>query len=65
MSLKPHTVIIFISREDVVLTDGQPTNSDDEDNGMFDAVKNIYGVFDDSRFKKYILYHDSLQPDKC
>ena len=41
----------FISREDVVLTDGQPTNSDDEDNGMFDTVKNIYGVFDDSRFK--------------
>ena len=27
------------------------TNSDDEDNGMFDTVKNIYGVFDDSRFK--------------
>ena len=41
----------FISREDVVLTDGQPTTSDDEDNGMFDTVKNIYGVFDDSRFK--------------
>ena len=41
----------FISREDIVLTDGQPTNSDDEDNGMFDTVKNIYGVFDDSRFK--------------
>ena len=34
----------FISREDIVLTDGQPTNSDDEDNGMFDTVKNIYGV---------------------
>ena len=34
-----------------MLTDGQPTNSDDEDNGMFDTVKNIYGVFDDSRFK--------------
>ena len=27
------------------------TNSDDEDNGMFDTVENIYGVFDDSRFK--------------
>lgn len=41
----------FIGREDIVLTDGQPTNGDDEDNGMFDTVKNIYGVFDDSRFK--------------
>lgn len=41
----------FIIREDVVLTDGQPTTGDDEDNGMFDTVKNIYGVFDDSRFK--------------
>ncbi|MBD3592187.1 DUF4249 domain-containing protein [Bacteroides sp. GM023] len=47
----------FISREDVVLTDGQPTTSDDEDNGMFDTVKNIYGVFDDTRFKdtSYIM----------
>lgn len=41
----------FISREDIVLTDGQPTNSDDEDNGMFDTVQNIYGIFNDSRFK--------------
>lgn len=41
----------FIGREDIVLTEGQPTNGDDEDNGMFDTVKNIYGVFDDSRFK--------------
>lgn len=41
----------FIGREDVVLTDGQPTNGDDEDNEMFDTAKNIYGVFDDSRFK--------------
>lgn len=41
----------FISREDIVLTDGQPTTGDDEDNGMFDTVKNIYGVFTDSRFK--------------
>ena len=54
----------FISREDIVLTDGQPTNSDDEDNGMFDTVKNIYGVFDDSRFQKYILHNDGLQPDR-
>ncbi len=41
----------FIDREDVVLTDGHPTTQDDEDNGMFDTVKNIYGVFDDSRFR--------------
>lgn len=47
----------FISREDVVLTDGQPTTSDDEENGMFDTVNNIYGVFDDTRFKdaSYIM----------
>lgn len=41
----------FIGREDIVLTDGQPTTGDDEDNGMFDTTRNIYGVFDDSRFK--------------
>lgn len=47
----------FIGREDIVLTDGQPTTGDDEDNGMFDTTKNIYGVFDDSRFKdtSYIM----------
>ena len=33
----------FIGREDVVLTDGQPTTGDDEDNGLFDTAKNIYG----------------------
>ena len=41
----------FIGREDVVLTDGQPTTGDDEDNGLFDTAKNIYGVFDDTRFR--------------
>lgn len=41
----------FVCREDVVLTDGQPSTEDDEDYGMFDKVKNVYGVFDDSRFK--------------
>lgn len=47
----------FIGREDVVLTDGKPTTSDDENNGMFDTVRNIYGVFDDTRFKdtSYIM----------
>lgn len=41
----------FIGREDIVLTDGQPFNGDDADNGPFDIVENIYGVFDDARFK--------------
>ena len=61
----------FIDREDVVLTDGHPTTEDDEDNGMFDTVKNIYGVFDDSRFRdaSYVMtvysdidFYDSLFP---
>lgn len=42
---------MIIDREDIVLTDGHPTTSEDEDNGMFDPVKNVYSVFDDSRFK--------------
>lgn len=41
----------FIGREDIVLTDGQPSTGEDEENGMFDTARNIYGVFDDSRFK--------------
>ena len=41
----------FIGREDIVLTDGQPSTGQDEDNGLFDTARNIYGVFDDSRFK--------------
>lgn len=41
----------FLDREDIVLTDGQPSAGEDEDSGMFDTVKNIYGIFDDSRFK--------------
>lgn len=46
-----HISYSFIGREDVVLTDGQPSTGDDEDNGLFDTAKNIYGVFDDSRFQ--------------
>ncbi len=34
--------------EDVVLTDGRPSSSDDE---MFTQPKNIYAVFDDHRFR--------------
>lgn len=41
----------MICREDVVLTDGNPSSSDDEDNGLFESVTNLYGVCDDTRFK--------------
>ena len=41
----------FISREDVVLTDGQPSTGSDNNNSVFETARNIYGVFDDSRFK--------------
>lgn len=41
----------YIGREDVVLTDGQPYTGEDESNGMFEKAKNIYGIFDDSRFR--------------
>lgn len=40
----------FISREDVVLTDGRPTSVDDEENGITTSPSNTYGIFDDSRF---------------
>lgn len=40
----------MISREDVVLTDGHPSTSD-EDTGLFEKEDNIYGIFDDSRFR--------------
>lgn len=47
----------FVSREDIVLTDGQPTTGSDEENSMFDTTKNTYGVFNDARFKNstYIM----------
>ena len=44
----------FISREDVVLTDGQPSTGEDADNSMFDTVENMYGVFNDLRFKNSV-----------
>lgn len=40
----------MVSREDVVLTDGHPSTSD-EDTGLFEKEDNIYGVFDDNRFR--------------
>lgn len=52
----------FINREDVVLTDGEPYTSEDESNGLFDKTRNIYNVFDDSRFRdtRYVMtvYND-------
>lgn len=40
----------FIGREDVVLTDGQPSTGDDEDNGLFDTAKT---------FTAYLMIHGS------
>lgn len=40
----------MVSREDVVLTDGHPSTSD-ENTGLFEKENNIYGIFDDSRFR--------------
>ena len=51
-----HISYSFIGREDIVLTDGQPSTGDDEDNGLFDTAKNIYGVFDDSRFRLSLIH---------
>lgn len=39
----------MLAREDMVLTDGRPSLSGN-DNDMFEQPENIYGVFDDSRF---------------
>lgn len=41
----------LVNREDVVLTDGAPYTNDEENNGLFDKARNIYNVFDDSRFR--------------
>ena len=61
-----HITYSFIGREDIVLTDGQPSTGDDEDNGLFDTAKNIYGVFDDSRFRDtsytMTVYNDPAIP---
>lgn len=40
----------LISREDVILTDGHPTSSDDDENEMFPTIKNKYNIFTDNRF---------------
>ncbi len=42
----------IINKEDVVLTDGNPSYVEDDDlSDLFGQAKNIYSVFDDSRFK--------------
>ncbi len=41
----------LINREDIVLTDGHSSTSDDDDNGMFTTnIPNKYNIFTDSRF---------------
>lgn len=40
----------LINREDVILTDGHVTSSDDDENAMFPAIENKYNVFADNRF---------------
>ena len=40
----------LINREDVILTDGHITNSDDDENAMFPYIDNKYNIFTDNRF---------------
>lgn len=41
----------LINREDIILTDGNPTNGSDDDNDLFGTyIENKYNVFADSRF---------------
>ena len=40
----------LINREDVILTDGHITNSDDDENAMFPNIENKYNIFTDNRF---------------
>lgn len=41
----------FINREDIILTDGNPISSDNDNNDFFGTdIKNKYNVFNDSRF---------------
>lgn len=41
----------LIYHDDIVLTDGQPSTDQDDEDGLLPTTDNIYGVFDDSRFK--------------
>lgn len=41
----------LVNRKDIILTDGNPMNSDDDDNDLFGTyIENKYNVFTDSRF---------------
>lgn len=40
----------LINREDVILTDGHVTSSDDDVNGMLPYIENKYNIFSDNRF---------------
>lgn len=56
-----------INREDIILTDGNPSNSDDEEDDFFGTyIENKYNVFNDARFydssctlKVYTKLYDS------
>ncbi|ADV42061.1 DUF4249 domain-containing protein [Bacteroides helcogenes] len=59
----------LINCEDVILTDGHPSNYDDEDNGMLSTINNKYNIFTDSRFRNssatlnvYTPHYDDLYP---
>lgn len=49
-SIINYSTSTLINREDVILTDGHPTNSDDEENELFPSIQNKYNVFTDNRF---------------
>lgn len=55
----------MISREDIVLTDGHPSMSEDDNNGLYEYADNIYGVFDDSRFagQSYTMTVYATEPE--
>ena len=61
----------LINRDDVILTDGHPTNSDDENNELFPNIKNKYNIFTDNRFsnsnvtlKVYTQRYENILPDE-
>lgn len=45
-----YTFTELINREDVILTDGHVTNSDDDENDMFPYIENKYNIFTDNLF---------------
>lgn len=60
-----HISYDIINREDVVLTDGEPYTNEDESNGFFDKARNVYNVFDNTRFRdnRYVMtIYTNFQP---